>query len=121
MLQETKLQHLTHKFSGDLWGWRSFQFIHKQAEGGAGGILVAWNRKTTDVIDLKIEELSVSILCKNRDDGFFWVLFGVYGPCDQGASVRLWDELSKVMEDWQHPWCSGGEYNAIHYPSERSM
>jgi hypothetical protein len=32
----------------------------------------------------------------------------------------LWDELVGIMSRWEKPWCIGGDFNAIRYPSKRS-
>lgn len=73
----------------DLWGRRSFEFIHKLDVGRAGGILVAWDSSVFEVINHQIGEFSVSILGKNRDDGMLWAFKGVYGSCNQAAGFGL--------------------------------
>lgn len=52
-------------------------------------------------------------------DGFIWVCFGIYGP--NGISVRgqMWDELVSVQQYLKVPWCCIGDFNIIHFPSER--
>lgn len=116
---KTKLQQISGRILRDLWGRLSIQFIHKPSEGSVGGILVAWNSKTIDVSNLKIGDISVSVLWRNKDDGARWVFSGVSGPCDQEASARLWEELSNIMGEWKVPQCSGGGFNALRFPSKR--
>lgn len=50
-LQETKLQSIDRKISADLWGRGDFDFVHKPAVGRAGGLLVAWNKSKTEVLE----------------------------------------------------------------------
>lgn len=49
----------------DLWGQRPFKFSHKPVEGRSGGILVAWNSNVIHVMDVRIGDYSVSIVCKH--------------------------------------------------------
>ena len=32
----------------------------------------------------------------------------------------LWEELSGLRSWWDVPWCVGGDFNVVRYPSERS-
>jgi hypothetical protein len=32
----------------------------------------------------------------------------------------LWDELAGLMSWWDMPWCFGGDFNVVRFPSERS-
>ena len=32
----------------------------------------------------------------------------------------LWDELSGLRSWWDVPWCAGGVFNVVRFPSERS-
>jgi hypothetical protein len=33
---------------------------------------------------------------------------------------ELWDELVGLMSWWEMPWCIGGDFNVVCFPSERS-
>lgn len=108
--------------AADLWGRRSFEFIHKLAVGKSGGILVAWDAKVMEVINHLIGAFLVSILGRNKEDEKLWAFSSVYGSCDQGHQAEfglLWVELSNIRSDWDVPWCVGGDLNVIWYPGER--
>ena len=32
----------------------------------------------------------------------------------------LWEELAGLMSVWEVPWCIGGDFNIVRFPSERS-
>lgn len=44
----------------------------------------------------------------------------VYGPNDDVDKKCFWDELVGLMSWWEVPWCIGGDFNIVGYPSERS-
>jgi hypothetical protein len=56
---------------------------------------------------------------RNTDDNLVWVFEGVYGPNDDGDRRVLWDELAGLMSWWEMPWCIGGDFNVVRFPSER--
>ncbi len=53
-------------------------------------------------------------------DNFEWAFVDVYGPNNDHDKKLLWDELGGLMSWWEKPWCIGGDFNAVRYPSERS-
>jgi hypothetical protein len=64
---------------------------------------------------------SFSVSCKFREvsSGFKWAFFGVYGPNRSVERRLLWEELSRISSWWGVPWCVGGDFNIVIYPSER--
>jgi hypothetical protein len=44
----------------------------------------------------------------------------VYGPNDDGERRVLWNEMAGLMSWWDRPWCFGGDFNVVRFPSERS-
>jgi hypothetical protein len=43
----------------------------------------------------------------------------VYGLNDDAERRGLWDELAGLMHWWEVPWCIGGDFNVVRFPSER--
>ncbi len=62
-----------------------------------------------------------SISCKFRmvADQHEWIFSGVYGPNWDSNWDGMWDELSGIYNWWEAPWCVGGDFNVIHFPTER--
>lgn len=67
-LQETKVHDIDRKMKLDLWGQKKFDCIHKPTISQVGGIMVAWDTNVLDVIESKIGDYSVSVLCRNKED-----------------------------------------------------
>ena len=44
----------------------------------------------------------------------------MYDPNDDAERRGLWDELADLMSWWEVPWCIGGDFNVVRFPSERS-
>uniref|UniRef100_A0A2N9H040 Uncharacterized protein n=1 Tax=Fagus sylvatica TaxID=28930 RepID=A0A2N9H040_FAGSY len=44
---------------------------------------------------------------------------GVYGPNDDRDRRLMWDELAGMRSWWEVPWVLGGDFNVVHFPSER--
>ena len=61
--------------TGRFLGWGALE-----ASGSAGGILVCWDRRTLDVLDVEVGQFSISCRVRNVEDGFCWMFTGVYGP-----------------------------------------
>lgn len=83
----------------DLWGWKPFKFSHKPAEGRLGGILVAWNSRIIEVLDVCTRDYSVSVICKNKEVDKLWVFSSIYGPCNMEGLRKMWEELNRLMAE----------------------
>lgn len=65
------MQSIDRKARGVLSGRRDYDFVHKSAVGSEGGIIVAWNRRSLEVLESRIgdfwcpycAELRVIISC----------------------------------------------------------
>lgn len=44
----------------------------------------------------------------------------VYGLNDRTLRELLWSELDSICNRWSDPWSSGGDWNVVRFPSERS-
>jgi len=57
---------------------------------------------------------------KTLHDSFVWGLAGVYGPNDDRARGAPFEELGTFISSWDIPWCLGGDFNVVRFPSQRS-
>lgn len=68
------------------------------------------------LLDLKV---GYYISCPFRcvEDGVIWVLIGVFGTVTKDGRKQLREELGAVRGIWGDPWCIGGDFNFIQFPS----
>jgi hypothetical protein len=118
-LQETKLENISRSVVRSLWSNRFADWKFLESEGASGGILLMWDNRVTEVQDCVKGQFSISCRFKNVQDQFDWAFSGVYGPnLDVDRSI-LWDELAGVRSWWGVPWCIGGDFNVVRFPSEK--
>ena len=91
-----------------------------EAEGTTGGILVFWDKRKLEVMEVELGHFYVTCIFKSTEDGFQWAFTGVYGPVERSKSELLWEELGSVKGLWEGPWCIGGDFNMVLSPNERN-
>lgn len=62
----------------------------------------------------------VPLSFRNVDGNFEWAFTNDYGPNVDGDRRVLCDELARLTSWGNGPWCIGGDFNIICFPSERS-
>lgn len=104
-----------------LLGIRNFNFIHKEVENSAGGVLVAWNKGSMEVLEVRKARFSISLRCRMVDDPFEWVFYGVYGPNGHAFHSMMWEDLNEVQDQWRGPWClgAGGDFIVVKFPNKK--
>ena len=119
-LQETKFQEMSEADARSLGVGRLAEWRVVEAEGTAGGILVFWDKRKLEVMEVEIGHFSVTCIFKNTEDGFQWAFTGVCGPVERNKSELFWEELGSVKGLWEGPWCIGGDFNMVLSPNERN-
>ena len=77
-----------------------------------------WDKRAVEKLDEAICYFSVSCKFRNVVDHYEWAFFGVYEPHVDNERMLMWDELSGVQHWWDVPWCVGGDFNVVRFPSE---
>ncbi|XP_065630572.1 uncharacterized protein LOC136067974 [Quercus suber] len=91
----------------------------EENEAERSGVLLMWDNRIVEKLEEAVGHFSVSCRFKNVVDQFVWAFSGVYGPnCDRDRCL-LWEELLGVCSWWEVPWCVGGDFNVVRFPSER--
>ena len=85
----------------------------------AGGVLLMWDRRALEKLEVLMGCFSVSVRWQGVRDGFIWACSGVYDPNDNNLRGQMWDELIGIQQLWDVPWCYIGDFNIIRFPSER--
>ena len=90
------------------------------ARGAAGGVLVMWDKRVLEGLEIELGSFSISCRFRNCEEGFVWVFSGLYGPT-KGREMRdLWEELAAIKGLWNDPWCIAGDFNIVRFPAETS-
>ena len=50
------------------------------AGGASGGILIFWDNRVLELLELERGSFTISGCFRNMEDGFIWVFTSVYGP-----------------------------------------
>ena len=79
-LQETKIQEISRGIIYSLGVRRFLEWDYVDSRGTAGGIVVLWDNRMLELIDLEKGVFSISCHFKNCEDGFIWTFTRVYGP-----------------------------------------
>ena len=117
-LQETKIKEMTIGIVRSLGVGRHLDLSVVNSRGATGGILVFWDNRVFELVDLEEGEYSISFRFKNCVDGVVWVFTSVYGPVYSTDREDFWDEFGSIRGLWSDPWCVGGDFNMIRFPEE---
>ena len=117
--QETKVSSCDVAFVQSLWSSPFIDWVVLDVVQTSGGVLLIWNKRVFEKMDVMVGQFSVSVLLRGVMDDFVWACIGVYGPNDNGQRSTLWEELSQVRARWPMAWCIVGDFNIIRFPSER--
>jgi len=119
-LQETKLDFISIRLVRSLWGCHFVDWCYLASRGASGGILIMWDRRIVEKMDVYVGEFVVAYSFISVADDFSWASAGVYGPNFDSLRSSLWDELAGLSSWWELPWCIGGDFNVTRFPAERS-
>ena len=119
-LQETKIQTMSEGVVRILGSGRFLDWGAMDAHRSAGGILICWDKRTVEVLEMEVGHFSISCRLRNVEDGLVWIFTGVYGPFFKEDREALWEELGAIRGFWNDPWCLGGDFNVILSQRERS-
>uniref|UniRef100_A0A2N9FUW6 Reverse transcriptase domain-containing protein n=1 Tax=Fagus sylvatica TaxID=28930 RepID=A0A2N9FUW6_FAGSY len=74
---------------------------------------VDYNRNCSKSVEMSLCGLDVLRIQK------VWMYTGVYGSNVDRERSLMWDELTGIRNWWGVPWCVGGDFNVVRFPSER--
>ena len=119
-IQETKIQLMSEGLVKSFGSGRFLDWGAMGAQGAAGGILICWDKRTLEVLEMEMGQFSISCRLRNVEDGIVWIFTGVYEPFSKEEREILWEELGVIRGIWDDPWCLGGDFNVTLYQRERS-
>ena len=89
------------------------------AYGPAGGLLICWDKRILEVLEMGVGNFSISCRLRNVEE-LVWIFTSVYGPFSREDRDCMWEELGAIRGIWDDPWCLGGDFNVILSQRERS-
>ena len=66
------------------------------AQGSVGGILIYWDKRSLELLEMEVGQFSISCRLRNVEDGLVWIFTGVYGLFTRNEMETLWDELRPI-------------------------
>ncbi|XP_050290362.1 uncharacterized protein LOC126728608 [Quercus robur] len=118
--QETKMELITRAVIRSLWRGQHVDWSYLGSCGASGGVLLMWDTQAMNKVEEAVGQFSVSCRFTNVSDQFVWAFTGVYGPNSVRDKRFLWEELVGLNSWWNVPWCVGGDFNVVRFPSKRS-
>ena len=116
---EIKVQELSLKVVRSLGVGRFLSWGVVDARGASRGILIFWDSRVLDLLELECGGFSIFSRFKNVEDGFVWMFTRVYGPILSREKEDFWGELGAIRGLWDDPWCVKGDFNFVRFPGER--
>lgn len=102
-LQETKVQQMTTCLVRSLGVGRCLDWGAMYVRGQLGGMLVFWDNRVLELMDMELGAFSVSCCFRNCGDNFIWMFIGVYGLVLAEEREDFWNELSAIRGLWNDP------------------
>jgi exonuclease III len=119
-LIETKMEFISREVVRSIWGGQHVGWVYMGSNGASGGLLLMWDRRVVEKMEECMGQYTMACCFQNVQDHFVWAFGGVYGPNDDVERRILWEELAGLRTVWEVPWCIGGDFNIVRFPSERS-
>ena len=107
-LLETKVKDVSLQLVKSVGVGRFLNWASVDARGAAGGLLLFWDNRVLEKLEIESGEYSISVRFRNCTDGFSWIFSGVYGPVIGSEKEDFWEELGAIRGLWEDPWCIGG-------------
>ena len=79
-LQETKLEGMDRQLICSLWSCPYIDWVALDADQTAGGILMMWDKRALEKLEVLVGQFSVSVRWQGLGDGFIWACFGGLWP-----------------------------------------
>ena len=107
-LLETKVKEMSQQMVNSVGIGRFLNWASVDARGAVGGLLLLWDNRVLENLEVERGGYSISIRFRNCVDGFTWTFSGVYGPVISSEKEDFWEELSAIRGLWEDPWCLRG-------------
>lgn len=119
-LQETKLQHIDFFKARSFLPDRLTSFIFNPSIGASGGILIAWDDSSLELVNPSHLDHLISASFASRCNDLSFSITKAYGPCQPHLKPAFLDSILNLAASVSGPWALCGDFNLTRYPSDRS-
>ena len=102
-LQETKIQAMSEGVVRTLGTGRFLDWDALDAYGSTRGILICWDKRTLDVLEMEVGHFSISCRLRNVKYGLVWIFTSLYETFSREEMDCLWEELGAIRGIWDYP------------------
>ena len=95
-LFEIKVKEISMQMVKSVGVGRFLNWASVDARGVAGGLLLFWDNRVLENLEVESGGYSISVRFRNCTDGFSWIFFGVYGPVMGSEKEDFWEELGAI-------------------------
>ena len=95
-LLETKVKEMSLQMVKSVGVGRFLNWVLVDARGAAGGLLLFWDNRVLENLEVESGGHSISVQFRNYADGFSWIFSGVYGPVISSENEDFWEELRAI-------------------------
>ncbi|RVW43928.1 hypothetical protein CK203_072334 [Vitis vinifera] len=120
-LLETKVKDVSTQLVNSVGVGRFLNWDSVDARGTAGGLLLIWDNRVLESLEVESGGYSISARFRNCSDGFSWIFSGVYGPVIGSEKEDFWEELGAIRGLWEDPWCIGGDLMLLDIQMKEEM
>lgn len=79
------------------------------------------NKSSYSKKDQWVGDFFASVSLEEASSSCSWIVTLAYGPNDSRQKSLFWSELDSIRNRRNAPWCIGGDWNVVRFPSERSV
>ena len=119
-LQETNNKDFEESWLNFISGNRNFVWVWSPPNGRSGGLLVGFDSDMFDVREKELGEFMIRLLVIQKDSGFIWNFFNVYGAAQNDQKQKFLSELSAFCSNCSHPLLIGGDFNILRKESDKN-
>jgi len=101
-LQETKMENINSEICQNMWGKSNINWIHKNADNGAGGILTIWDNNAFKLEYHYIGNGFIIVQGIMLDKNQLIVVVNVYSACSLSEKRIMWEEILNFKEQNQN-------------------
>ena len=86
----------------------------------SGGMLLGVDLSVFDIGAISEGDFYIKFTLRNKEDGFKWVLYAVYGPAQQKNKESFLAEIANSCSRETLPFIMGGDFNIMRRPEDNN-